>query len=175
MFTVIKTWLAKKLVDFIAMSGDVELKSSLVDIARPKVPMKNFSFTTTSVREGEDTIDELDASLKVIHKKIRENPVSNLTIGELNAVMEKDLNLPPLTSTFFALNKAMVEITVLEFNSMNVIFNKTTNKVDNIEFTFTDSVNATGSKLSLPAEALTELLTPVIFTKVENHANRSSS
>lgn len=162
MLTILKSWLAKKLVNFIAMSGNIDVT------VNDTPPIKNFSFTTTTAKEGEDTPEDLDVALKAIHKKIRENPVSNLTIGELNTVLVKDLGLPPFTSTFFALNKIMVEITVLEFSSMNVTFNKSTNKVDNIEFTFTDSVNATGSKLSLPAEAVSELLTPVTFTKVES-------
>jgi hypothetical protein len=165
MLHYIKVWLAKKLLNMFTVYDGKE--------QNPAPPIKNFSFTTTSSVEGEDTQDALDVNLQAIHKKLRENPVSKLTIGELSTIMEKDLNLPPVLSTYFTLNRSMVEITVLEFTSMNVVLNKSADKVDKIEFTFVDSVNATGSKLILPAEAVSELLVPVIFKKVETHANRS--
>ena len=128
-------------------------------------PIRNVSLTLTDATQGEDKLSDLDPELRAIHDKIYTNPASTLTISEINVLMEKDLKLKPLTSGFFNLNKAMVDITVMEFTSINIVYDRSTDKVKSIDYTFVDAVNSTGAKLLMPAEAISELLVPITFKK----------
>jgi len=119
----------------------------------------------TPVSEGVQFPDDLDPTLKAIHTKILENPQSTLNVSEINILLEQDLKLKPITSNFYNFNKEMVNITVMEFSSINIIYDKDEHRVRSIDFTFVDAVNSTGSKLILPADAISELLVPISFTK----------
>lgn len=133
---------------------------------RKKEPtIKNVSLTLTDATCGEDKMSDIDQELKAVHTKIYTNPRNKLSISEINLLMERDLKLQPLTSGFFNFNKSMVDITLLEFSSINIVYDKDNDIVRGIEYTFIDALNGTDAKLIVPAEAISELLVPVIFKK----------